>query len=196
MRFIDEAGEFIACFQQETLLCDDYLLIDKSFLPPLNEQEAVALSHKLVDEARERYHTVVQLYFHPVYATGLRVHSGQFVHTAGWMEAVLKHCMGKGVPMPSTDAWCEFNERRRMTVLGNQSWDPATGMLHVQVESAGGLPGATVVLPAHHAGRSLQHVSLGSEGLALHHCEVQGHECVLATGDFSPGRQCLMAQYS
>jgi hypothetical protein len=196
MRFIDETGELIACFQQETLLCDDYVLIDKSFLPPLDEQKAIALSRKLVNEARERYHTVVQLYFHPVYSSGLRVHTGPFIHTAGWMEAVLKYCKENAVPMPSTDAWCEFNERRRTTVLGHQSWDPASGVLHVQVESAGGLPGATVVLPARHAGRRLQHVSLGSEGLALHHREVQERECVLATGVFSPGRQCLMAQYS
>ena len=31
MRFIDEDGEFIECFEQETLFCDDYVLVDKSF---------------------------------------------------------------------------------------------------------------------------------------------------------------------
>jgi hypothetical protein len=112
------------------------------------------------------------------------------------MEAVLKYCKENAVPMPSTDAWCEFNERRRTTVLGHQSWDPASGVLHVQVESASGLPGATVALPAHHAGRRLQHVTLGSEGLTLHHGEMQERDCVLAIGDIGPGRHCLIAHYS
>ena len=41
MRFIDEDGEFIECFEQETLFCDDYVLVDKSFLPPLSEEQAI-----------------------------------------------------------------------------------------------------------------------------------------------------------
>jgi hypothetical protein len=195
MRFVDAAGEFVECFQQETLLCDDYALIDKSFLPPLSEQEVIALSRTLIDEARHHYHTAVQIYFHPVYSTGLRVNTGQFIHTAGWMEAVLKHCMETGVPMPSTDAWCEFNEQRRATVLGEQSWDPSTGRLAVHLTSAGGLHGATVTLPAHHVGRHLQQAALGHAELALHAHVVQGSDCVLATGDIPPGAHLLVARY-
>ena len=44
MRFIDEEGAFIELFEQETLFCDDYVLVDKSFLPPLSEEQAIAVS--------------------------------------------------------------------------------------------------------------------------------------------------------
>lgn len=195
MRFIDEMGEFIECFQQETLLCDDYALIDKSYLPPLSEQEVIALSRALLDEACAHYHTAVQIYFHPVYSTGLRVNTGQFIHTAGWMEAVLKHCLEKNIPMPSTDAWCAYNEQRRATILGEQNWDPTTGHLSIQLTSVGGLPGATVVLPTRYVGRHVRHVALGSAELSLHQRVVQGTDCVLATGDIEPGRHILVASY-
>jgi hypothetical protein len=197
MRFVDERGEFIPCFQQETLLCDDYALIDKSFLPPLDEAGVIALSQRLIDEARERYHTAVQIYFHPVYSTGLQVHTGQFIHTAGWMEAVLKHCMRTGTLMPSTDDWCDFNERRRTTVLSSQRWDPAAGLLDIELRSAEGLPGMTLALPACHGGMSLQSVTLGSDSLALTYRRMHDEDCALAVvGDLAPGGHCLSAQYA
>jgi hypothetical protein len=197
MRFVDERGDFIECFQQETLLCDDYALIDKSFLPPLDEAEVISLSRRLIDEARDRYHTVVQMYFHPVYSTGLQVHTGQVIQTAGWMEAVLKHCMRTGTLMPSTDAWCEFNKRRRTTVLDSQTWDTAAGLLTLDLRSAEGTEGLTVALPACHGGRSLRDVTLGSDVLAFSHLQIDGEDCALAgLGHVAPGTQCVSARYA
>ena len=60
------------CFEQETLFCDDYVLVDKSFLPPLSEEQAIATSKEYIDAARDHYHTVVHLYFHPIYASGVQ----------------------------------------------------------------------------------------------------------------------------
>lgn len=195
MRFVDEGGEFIDCFQQETLLCDDYALVDKSFLPPLSEAQVIDLSHRLLADARERYHTAIQIYFHPVYSTGLTVHTGQFIHTAGWLEAVLKYCWKNRIPMPSTDAWCEFNERRRQTVIGVSNWDPTSGALAFDIESAAGLPSGTLVLPTLHAGRHLERVLVGSAEFAMDEREIYGGPYTLATGDFAAGYQRVSAQY-
>jgi hypothetical protein len=195
LRFIDERGEFVACFQQETLLCDDYLLIDKSYLRPLDEGEAIALSRTLLDAAVERYHTAVQMYFHPVYGTGLTVRTGQFIRTAGWLEAVLKHCRARGVPMPSTDAWCEFNERRRATVLADSRWDAAAGALSLRLESVWGLPQAALVLPSCLAGRRLRGATLAGQDLPLRRREIDGRERALVLADVPAGPATLAARY-
>jgi hypothetical protein len=195
MRFIGQQGELIDCFQQETLLCDDYLLIDKSFLRPLDEAEAIALSHRLIDEAIERYHTVFHAYFHPVYSTGLVVRTGQFIRTDGWLEAVLAHSRRRGIPLPNTDAWCEFNDRRRGTVLATSNWDDVSGTLSVQINSVAGLPGATLLFPAAHAGRRLRRAALGADDLSPETREVWGREYLLAVADLLPGSTLLTARY-
>jgi hypothetical protein len=195
MRFIDQQGELVECFQQETLLCDDYLLVDKSFRRPLDEGEAIALSRKLLDDAMARYHTAVQLYFHPIYATGLMVRTGQFIRTAGWLEAVLKHCQGRGVPMPSTDTWCDFNVRRRGTVLAEQQWDGETRTLRLAIESAAGLPGAAILLPTEHDGHALARLRVGADDRPLIQRDVDGQPASLATTDLPPGRTEVIASY-
>jgi hypothetical protein len=195
MRFIDEKGEFIELFEQVTLFCDDYVLVDKSFLPPLSEEQAIAVSKKYMDAARDRYHTVVHLYFHPIYGTGLQVNTGQFIRTAGWFEAVLKYAVQEQLPMPSTDRWCTFNEHRRATTLGEQTWDSATGTLNVSIAAGDPLPGGTVVVPAHFDGRQLVQVLLDGEALAQTRRSIAGTACVLAAGDFAKGAHILSALY-
>jgi hypothetical protein len=193
MRFIDENGEFIDCFQQETLLCDDYVLIDKSFLPPLSVEQAIALSQRLITEACEMYQTVVHLYFHPVYSTGLTVPTGQFIQTATWLEAVLKHCWRDRIPMPSTDAWCAFNQQRRTTILGPSAWDASTGTCSLAIDSATGLPDATLVVPSSFAGRRLERVTLDTCALDLVPWAIGDQSFVLATGPLPAGHSCLEA---
>jgi len=195
MRFIESGGAFVECFQQETLLCDDYLLVDKSFLRPLDEAEAIVLSRALIDAAVDRFHTAVQMYFHPVYSTGLRVRTGQFIRTAGWLEAVLEHCRARGVPMPSTDAWCRFAERRRSTILAAQEWDEGAGELRLTIRSAEGLPGATLVLPAEHGGRPATGLLAGGDALPFAQRDLDGRPCVLATLDVGAGELAFTARY-
>ena len=195
MRFIDEDGEFIECFEQETLFCDDYVLVDKSFLPPLSEEQAIATSKEYIDAARDHYHTVVHLYFHPIYATGVRVNTGQFIRTAGWFEAVLKYAAQENLPMPSTDAWCTFNEQRRATVLTEQRWDAASGVLHVTVEAQDTLPGGTLSLPAHYDGRQVAQVLLDGEPMELSRRSVSGAATALAAGNVDAGTHEVTARY-
>ena len=195
MRFIDEEGAFIEIFEQETLFSDDYVLVDKSFLPPLSEERAIAVSKEYIDAARERYHTVAHLYFHPIYATGVKVSTGQFIRTAGWFEAVLKYAMQHELPLPSTDAWCAFNERRRATVLANQRWDADGGILHLTVEAHDELPGGTLLVPARYDGRQVAQVLLDGEPLPLSRRSVAGTAGVFAVGDFGPGSHDVAAHY-
>lgn len=195
MRFIDEDGEFIEIFEQETLFCDDYVLVDKSFLPPLSEEQAIAVSKEYMDAARDRYHTVVHLYFHPIYATGVQVNTGQFIRTAGWFEAVLKYAAQEHLPMPSTDAWCTFNEQRRATVLSQQRWDAATGLLHLTVEAQDSLPGGTLILPARYDGRQIEEVHLAGEPLRLERRSLAGAASALAVADFGAGSHDVLVNY-
>ncbi len=195
MRFIDEDGEFIECFEQETLFCDDYVLVDKSFLPPLSEEQAIATSKAYMDAASDYYHTVVHLYFHPIYAAGVLVNTGQFIRTAGWFEAVLKYAAQQELPMPSTDVWCTFNEQRRATALSGQCWDDASGILQLNVEAHDGLPGGTLLVPARYSGRHIEQVLLNGEPMQLTQRSVAGIAYVLAVGDFSVGAHEVAVHY-
>lgn len=195
MRFIDEDGEFIEIFEQETLFCDDYVLVDKSFLPPLSEEQAIAVSKEYIDAARDYYHSVVHLYFHPIYSTGVQVNTGQFIRTAGWFEAVLKYAAQEQLPMPSTDAWCTFNEQRRATVLCEQRWDEESGTLHVAIESQDGLPGGTLLVPARQDGREIVEALLDGESMQVTRRSVAGDAYVLAVGDIGGGAHEVAVRY-
>jgi len=195
MRFIDEDGEFIEIFEQETLFCDDFVLVDKSYLPPLSEEQAIAVSKEYIDAARDYYHTVVHLYFHPIYATGIQVNTGQFIRTAGWFEAVLKYAAQEELPMPSTDAWCTFNERRRASILEEQRWDAASGVLRLSVESRDGLRGGTLLMPARFDGLELVEVLLDGEAMQVTRRSVAGRAHVLAVGDFGEGAHEVAIHY-
>ncbi len=195
MRFIDERGEFIELFEQETLFCDDYVLVDKSFLPPLSEEQAIAVSKEYIDAAIERYHTVAHFYFHPIYATGIKVKTGQFIRTAGWFEAVLKYAAQCELPMPSTDAWCAFNEQRRAALLHEQRWDADGGILSLTLEARDGLPGGTLLLPARFDGREIAGVQCGGEPLPLTRRSVSGTAYALAAADFGAGASAVEVRY-
>lgn len=195
MRFIDETGEFIELFEQETLFCDDFVLVDKSFLPPLSEEQAIAVSKEYIDAARDRYHTVVHLYFHPVYAAGVKVNTGQFIRTAGWFEAVLKYTAQQELPIPSADAWCMFNEQRRATVITEQRWDAVGGTLLLAIESQDGLPGGTLLLPARCDGREISEASLDGETMQVTRRSVLGAAHVLATADIGKGAHEVIVNY-
>ena len=156
-------------------------------MPPLSEEQAIAVSKEYIDAAIERYHTVVHLYFHPIYATGVQVNTGQFIRTAGWFEAVLKYAARNELPVPSTDRWCEFNEQRRTIVLAQQRWEASGGVLHLTVEAKSALPGATLLVPAHYDGREIAEVLLDGEPMALTRRSVAGVARALAVGDIDPG---------
>jgi hypothetical protein len=98
------------------------------------------------------------------------------------------------VPMPSTDAWCTFNERRRGTAL-RERWDAAAGALAVEVTSACGLPAATFALPAAQAGARLHRLLLGADELPLERREIDGREQLLAVADLPAGTTSLVAYY-
>ncbi len=195
MRFIDEDGEFIELFEQETLFCDDYVLVDKSFLPPLSEEQAIATSKEYMDAARDHYHTVVHLYFHPIYASGVKVNTGQFIRTAGWFEAVLKYAAQEKLPMPSTDAWCTFNEQRRAAAIAEQRWDASSGILYLSLATRDGLPNGTMIVPARYGGRQVAEVLRDGEPLRLERRSVAGTAVVLAVCDFAAGTHELAVHY-
>ena len=84
----------------------------------------------------------------------------------------------ENLPMPSTDAWCTFNEQRRATVLTEQRWDAASGVLHVTVEAQDTLPGGTLALPAHYDGRQVAQVLLDGEPMRRDRAQCSGSgEC-------------------
>ena len=99
------------------------------------------------------------------------------------------------LPMPSTDAWCTFNEQRRATALSGQCWDDASGILNMTIESKESLPGGTLALPAHYDGRQVVKALLDGEQMELSQRSVAGVAYVLAVGDFSAGAHEVAVHY-
>ena len=91
--------------------------------------------------------------------------------------------------MPSTDAWCTFNEQRRATaligaVLGRLP--AASYNLTIEVARTS-LPGGTLALPAHYDDRQVAQVLLDGEPMQLTQRSVGGESHVFAVADFSAG---------
>lgn len=94
-RSIHISGALLDCWEQSTVLGDDTLATIRTMLPVKSEQECIALSLRLMRELAGRYHGVIHPYFHPVNVGG---RGG--MHTARWLEAVLREARRLGLPAP------------------------------------------------------------------------------------------------
>ncbi|MBI3974556.1 MAG: hypothetical protein HY332_25040 [Chloroflexi bacterium] len=90
-----------------------------------------ALSRRLIDESVAEYHSVVQIYFHPVYSRQPPVNN---TYTVPWLEATLRHCRDRGVAMPNTDEWAAFVVARHAVRLAAVRWAPAAAGLDCILE--------------------------------------------------------------
>ncbi|MHB0878702.1 MAG: hypothetical protein ACYC5O_21905 [Anaerolineae bacterium] len=163
--YVDDDGAVIDTYQQPTLLSDDFLYQNKSFLRPLKSEEIISLTRQMLDDSAERYHTVVQPYFHPVYART----EGQLVpgtYTLPWLQATVAHCRLRGLPMPSVGEWLRFTRARRgVAVDGLRRLGAAT--FAFDLRPAGDWPsGLTVMLPATWDGATIDAVTQAGERLS------------------------------
>jgi len=109
-----DATELLDLYEQSTISTDDGWLSSKNDLPALTLAEAVTRSCRQIDDALERYHTVVHPYFHPVSLRGGRALP---YPTLPWLEAMLAHCRRRGVPALNSEQWIDWNDARRAIAL-------------------------------------------------------------------------------
>ena len=132
LRFVDEAGALIDCFQQPTHWTEECLIHPEfvfSFKWPV--ERALEETGAIIRRAARRYYTPVALNSHPV---SFATYSSPLIE-GNWDTAV-----AEGMSVLSADDWLDWTESRdrlRITL------DAEGGTLH----AASSLPAATILLP-------------------------------------------------
>ena len=132
LRFVDEAGALIDCFQQPTHWTEECLIHPEfvfSFKWPV--ERALEETGAIIRRAARRYYTPVALNSHPV---SFATYSGPLIE-GNWDTAV-----AEGMPILSADDWLDWTESRDQLRI---TLDAEGGTLHV----ASPLPAATLLLP-------------------------------------------------
>ena len=104
VRFVDEHGQIIDCFQQPTLWTEECLIHPEYvFSFKWEVAHAIAVTDQLIADAAQRYYTPVTINSHPVsFAT-----YSQPLIEANW-QAAQRH----GMPIVSADTWLDWTTCR------------------------------------------------------------------------------------
>ncbi len=104
VRFVDEQGQIIDCFQQPTLWTEECLIHPEYvFSFKWDIVQAIAVTDQLIADAAQRYYTPVTINSHPVsFAT-----YSQPLIEANW-QAAQRH----GMPIVSADTWLDWTSCR------------------------------------------------------------------------------------
>ena len=190
MRFMDEDGAFIEVYEQETLTCDDFILIHKSAHPVSTVDEAVDVSRQYLQDAVESGHTVVHQYFHPVYART----DWERPYTPPWLEGTLQAARELDVPAVGADSWVHFNDGRRQTAIDQVNWDQDSSCLSFRVATPERIDGLTITVPASHGDIRATNVQVDGMANDLHVDDIQGKEYVFMV--VSEGADRVQVSYS
>ena len=132
LRFVDEAGALIDCFQQPTHWTEECLIHPEFvFSFKWTVERALEETGAIIRNAARRYYTPVALNSHPV---SFATYSSPLIE-GNWDTAV-----AEGLPIISADDWLDWTESRDQLRI---TLDPEGGTLH----AASPLPAATLLLP-------------------------------------------------
>ncbi len=132
LRFVDQNGAVIDCFQQPTHWTEECLIHPEFvFSFKWDVERALKETGDIIRRAARRYYTPVALNSHPV---SFATYSSPLIE-GNWDTAV-----AEGVPILSADDWLNWTESRSQVRI---ELDPAGGTLH----AASHLPAVTLLLP-------------------------------------------------
>lgn len=132
LRFVDEAGGLIDCFQQPTHWTEECLIHPEFvFSFKWTVEHALAETGSIIRRAARRYYTPVALNSHPV---SFATYSSPLIE-GNWDTAV-----EEGMPILSADDWLDWTENRDQLRI---TLDAEGGTLH----AASPLPAVTLLLP-------------------------------------------------
>ncbi len=190
MRFMDEEGAFIDVYEQETLTCDDFILIHKSEVAPVSVEDATDVSKMYLRDAEEWGHTVVHQYFHPVYART----DWDRPYTPPWLEGTLQAAKDLRVPAVGPDQWVLFNDARRETRIDNVAWDGDSSTLTFTVATPERVDGLTASVPASYSDRTARHLEIDGREHDIETENIQGKDYVFIAA--SDGAERVQLKYS
>ena len=181
VKFMDENGELLDIYEQNTMSSDDGMTTDKCFERALSIDECIAVSKKQIDASIDRFHTVYHPYFHP--------HAAQPAPRSiqRWIEAAIQHCQERGFPFVNGTGWVDFNDGRRSLQLTSYSFDEASMSIEMTVTAGASVDGATLALPYVYRGLAMGSATVDGEPVAIEGTMMEGREQVALSADYRAG---------
>jgi len=164
VRFVDEHGQIIDCFQQPTLWTEECLIHPEYvFSFKWEVAHAIAVTDQLIAAAAQRYYTPVTINSHPVsFAT-----YSQPLIEANW-QAAQRH----GMPIVAADTWLDWTTGRDQIRLHctNGTWSLTTSQ---------SIDCLSIIVPAHitpcAATTTVQRWGMSLQVLELHDLAIGSH---------------------
>lgn len=141
-RFFDRRGRPLDCYEQSTVQMEDGAGTPKMLLPRQTQEQALALSLRLMDDLAGKYHGVFHPYFHPLNLAGRGA-----VPCLDWFRAVLSQARKLGLTSVNAREWLRFTEIRAATQVHDYVWEAETATLSFSLTAPEDLRGLTVLLP-------------------------------------------------
>jgi hypothetical protein len=146
VKFMSREGKMLDCYSQSTVQTEDGSCTPKSLLPPMSEDEALALARQLLADCAGRWHGVFHPYFHPISLAGRGT-----VACSNWFRQILRAASDLRLPSVNVSEWLDFNDARRSVAVDILAWDRETLVLSLQSPVA--VSGLTLLLPPWPGGR-------------------------------------------
>jgi hypothetical protein len=155
VKFMSRKGEVLDCYSQSTVQTEDGSCTPKCLLPPMSEDEALALARQLLADCAGRWHGVFHPYFHPISLAG----RGQ-VACQNWFRQILRAASDLRLPSVNSSEWLDFNDARRAVTVDVLAWNGETLVLSLQTPVT--VSGLTLLLPPWPGGRPVAATTAGA----------------------------------
>jgi hypothetical protein len=191
LRFVDESGVLVDCYQQPTQIVDEHLVGIFGGLANLSAEDAVRVAIEIIHQATGTTPAALCGQFH---ADGF-VGSTERIRAARLLlDGTLAACRTAGVPVWTAARWLAFLDERRAVTVTARTWNAAAGRLATSVSIGGGMaPGAGVLLPAAVDGRTIARVKVGGTPTPVVAVTRGGRDWVRVV--VPPGTTDLAAEY-
>jgi hypothetical protein len=133
MRFVDQDGTVLECFQQATQAYDDASVKAKLSADPVGEADA---TRRLMEEKLDRYFSPLSMLSHPV---------SFYTYSSAYMNRCWSDANELGMPIWSAFEWADFTAARDAARIADVAWED--GAFRCTVEGASPRGGLTVMVP-------------------------------------------------
>jgi hypothetical protein len=192
MRFMDEQGQLLPVFQQNTQLVDERLLdVFGGKTDGLSASEAALISQQLVNAAVQDYPAVIgmQCHFDPFEIGGERA---ERLHE--WLRLSLQAARDAGVPIRSADYVLQAQKARYASNIRGLRWDSKQLLASFSFDWPSSQSSIEVLIPLWHQQYQLVRIAVDQQSVSY-------NERVLGTSRFaavsiSSGEHQISAQYA
>jgi hypothetical protein len=191
LRFVDESGALVDCYQQPTQIVDEHMVGVFGGIENLSPEDAVRVATALIADATTGAPAALCGQFHAdgFVGTPERIRAAEIL-----LDGTLAACRSAGVPVWTAERWIAFLDARRAAVVTARAWQPDTGRLTTRLALGSDLDsGVSLLLPADVGGRVITGVTVGGVAVATESTTRGGREWARVL--VAPGVTEIVAEY-